>query len=68
MQKRVFSVLDSKHGYHQMRLAQESQDCRTISKPLGTYKWFVMLMGVKNGNAAFLRLLHNVLKDYCDFA
>ena len=37
--KRVFSVLDSKHGYHHMMLAEESQDCTTMSTPFGTYNW-----------------------------
>ena len=31
VQKRVFSVLDLKHGYHQMKLAEQWQDCKTMS-------------------------------------
>ena len=68
VQKRLFSVLDIKLGYHQMKLAEESQDCTTMSMPFGTYKWLVMPIGLKNGNAAFQLLLDVVLKDYRDFA
>ena len=39
VQKRVFSVLDLKHGYHQMYLAKHTRDCTTMSMPFGTYKW-----------------------------
>ena len=56
------------HHYHQMKLAEQLQDCRTMSTPFGTYKWLVMPMGVKNGNAAFQRLLDDVLKDYRNFS
>ena len=62
VRKRVFSVLDLKHGYHHMKLAEESQNCMTMSTPFGTYKWFVMLIRVKNGNSAFQHLLNDVLK------
>ena len=65
--KRTFSVLDLKHGYHQMKLAEQSQNYTTLSMPFGTYKWLVMPMEVKNGNAAFQRLLDEVLKDYRAF-
>ena len=68
VQKCVFSVLDLKHGYHHMKLAKQSQDCTAMCTPFGTYKWLVMPMGVKNGNAAFQHLLNDVLKDYRDFA
>ena len=68
VQKGVFSGPDLKHGYHQMKLAEQSQDWMTMSGPFGTYKWLVMPMGVKNGNAAFQRLLNDVLKDWRNFA
>ena len=33
--KPIFSVLDLKHGYHQMPLAKSSQDATAMSTPLG---------------------------------
>ena len=46
-------MIDLKHGYHQMPLAEESCACTAISTPLGPLQWKVMPMGVTNGNAAF---------------
>ena len=51
--RRIFRVIDLKHGYHQMPLAEESRACTAMSTPLGPLQWKVMPMGVTNGNAAF---------------
>ena len=51
--RRIFTVTDLKHGYHQMPLAEESRACTALSTPLGPLQWKVMPMGVTNGNAAF---------------
>lgn len=61
--RRIFSVLDLKHGYHQMPLAESDRHLTAMSTPLGIYQWRVMPMGVKNGNAQFQRLLDDVLED-----
>ena len=55
--RRIFTVIDLKHGYHQMPLAEESRACTAMSTPLGPLQWKVMPMGVTNGNAAFQRML-----------
>ena len=39
--KRAFSVLDLKHGYHQMPLAKSSQDAIAMLNPLGLMRWEV---------------------------
>ena len=46
--KRVFNLLDFKNQYHQITLAEELQNCTTMSTPFRTYKWLLMPMGVKN--------------------
>ena len=51
--RRTFTVIDLKHGYHQMPLADESIACTAMSTPLAPPQWKVMPMGVTNGNAAF---------------
>ena len=33
--RRIFTVIDLKHGYHQMPLAEESCACTAMSTPLG---------------------------------
>ena len=66
--RRIFTVIDLKHGYHQMPLAEESRACTAMSTPLGRLQWKVMPMGVTNGNAAFQRMLENLLEPVRDCA
>ena len=60
---RIFSLLDLKHGHHQMPLAKSSQDATAMSTPLGLMRWNMMPMGVKNGNAQFQRMTEDLLRD-----
>ena len=62
------TVIDLKHGYHQMPLAEESRACTAMSTPLGPLQWKVMPMGVTNGNAAFQRMLENLVEPVRDCA
>ena len=66
--QRISTVIDLKHGYHQMPLAEESRACTAMSTPLGPPQWKVMPMGVTNGNAAFQRMLDNLLEMVRDCA
>ena len=62
--KPIFSVLDPKHGYHQMHLAKSSQDATAMSSPLGLLRRKVMPMEVKNGNAQFQRMPEDLLETW----
>ena len=64
----LFIVIDLKHCYHQMPLVPESLACTGMSTPLGPLDWRVMLMGCKNGNASFQRMLEDILKPIADCA
>ena len=66
--RRIFTVIDLKHGYHQMPVAEESRACTAMSTPPGPLRWKVMPMGVTNGNAAFQRMLENLLEPVRDCA
>ena len=66
--RRIFTVIDLKHGYHQMPLAEESRACTAMSTPLGPLQWKVMPMGATNGNAAFQWMLENLLEPLRDCA
>ena len=59
--KRIFTVLDLKHGYHQMPLHPDSRPCTAMSTPLRPMQWKVVPMGAKNGNAAFQRMMEDLL-------
>ena len=66
--RRLLTVIDLKHGYHQMPLAPESRACAAMSTPLGPLQWKVMPMGCGNGNASFQRTLEDILKPVADCA
>ena len=66
--RRIFTVIDLKHGYHQMPLAEVSRACTAMSTPLGPLQWKVTPMGVTNSNAAFQRMLENLLEPVRDCA
>ena len=59
--KRIFTLLDLKHGYHQMPLHPDSRPCTAMSTPLGPMQWKVVPMGAKNGNTAFQRMMEDLL-------
>ena len=59
--KRIFTVLDLKHGYHQMPPQPDSRLCTAMLAPLGPMQWKVVPMGAKNGNAAFQRMMEDLL-------
>ena len=66
--RRIFTVIDVKHGYHQMPLADEYLGCTVMSTPRGCLQWKVTPMGVTNGNAALQRVLENLLEPVRDCA
>ena len=60
---KIWSVLDLKDGYHQMPLRKEDRHITCMSTPRGTLQWKVLVMGLKNGNAMFQRMMEWVLRD-----
>ena len=58
--KRIFAVLDLKHGYHQMPLHEDSRPCTAMSTALGPMQWEVVSMGAKNGNAVFQDIMDDL--------
>ena len=66
--KRIFTALDLRHGYHQMPLHRDSRPCTAMSTPLGPMQWKVVPIGAKNGNAAFQRMMEDLLGPVRDCA
>ena len=62
-QFKIWSVLDMKDGYHQVPLKKEHRNLTCMATPRGTMRWRVLVMGLKNGNAIFQRVMEDVLKD-----
>jgi hypothetical protein len=63
----IWSVLDMKDGYHQVPLKEAHRNLTCMSTPRGTMRWKVLVMGLKNGNAIFQRVMEDVLR-HLDFA
>ena len=63
----IWSVMDMKDGYHQIPLKEAHRHLTCMSTPRGVMQWKVLVMGLKNGNAIFQRVMEDVLKDF-DYA
>ena len=58
---KLFSVLDLRHGFHQMPLAKSSRPLTCMCSPVGPVQWTVMPMGLKNAPSFFQRMMEEVL-------
>ena len=58
---KLFSVLDLRHGFHQMLLAKSSRPLTCMCSPVRPVQWTVMPMGLKNAPIFFQRMMEEVL-------
>ena len=58
---RLFSVLDLRHGFHQILLRKDSRPLACMCTPCGPVPWTVMPMGLKNAPSFFRRMIEHVL-------
>ena len=68
---KLFSVLDRRHGFHQMPLAKSSRPLTCMCSPVGPVQWTVMPMGSKNAPSFFQRMMEEVSfsehSELCEF-
>ncbi len=60
---RVFTVLDAKDGFWQIKMDQESSLLTTFGTPFGRYRWLRMPFGIATAPEEFQRRQHEIVED-----
>jgi hypothetical protein len=59
---KVFSILDAKSGFLQIKLDEESSYLTTFNTPIGRFRWTRLPFGVKCAPEIFQRIMDNMLE------
>ena len=59
---KVFSVLDARNGFWQVKLDKESSFLTTFNTPCGRYRWLKMPFGIKSAPEVWQRKMHEIVE------